>query len=314
MFVAMSRLRVLGFVLGTNAFARALSTSVTSNVKSRRSLPAPSVVFQDNHLLVVNKPAGWLSVPNPGDFSPKCLLSELKRKKLGGGSLQNFLLPLHRIDQPCTGLLILGKTSKAGTRVTTQWKKKKVQKEYLCVVPSVHLESLRDASTPIAKRPSTPDGDSSKGIYCLPGRILPQLPGKESRSVRIRPESDVATTEGRSVQLHWRQVPSTPINKDHEVALLQVTTTEGSRHMVRALLGSVGKCPICGDLRYGGKPGRERASSLPDRSVALHAYRVSFDPKALKLGSLETFDFHAPLPETWKSFFGIDQSVEKHIT
>ena len=77
--------------------------------------------------------------------------------------------------------------------------------------------------------------------------------------------------------------------------------------MIRALLGSVGNCPIFGDLRYGGKPGRSLVPSLPDLSVALHAYRLSFNPNTLKLGSLSTFDFSAPIPFAWKDFFDIEK-------
>lgn len=68
-------------------------------------LPEPTVVFTNNHLLFVNKPAGYHSQPNESieqKPSNKCLLSKLKARELGGGSANNFLLPMHRLDQPCT--------------------------------------------------------------------------------------------------------------------------------------------------------------------------------------------------------------------
>ena len=107
--------------------------------------------------------------------------------------------------------------------------------------------------------------------------------------------------------------------------------------MVRALLAQVGNCPIIGDLRYWTAPKRSRGAMdsssggdnenvathdrtgrgisysatndkgpLTDQSVALHAYGVYFDREQLQLGSLDTFEFRAPVPSTWKSYFGID--------
>ena len=71
-------------------------------------LPQPQSLYSDNHLLVVNKPPGWQvhgkgNGSGSGDETKKCLLTYLQTNKLGGGSKNDFLLPLHRIDQPCSG-------------------------------------------------------------------------------------------------------------------------------------------------------------------------------------------------------------------
>jgi 23S rRNA-/tRNA-specific pseudouridylate synthase len=113
--------------------------------------------------------------------------------------------------------------------------------------------------------------------------------------------------DGRLVSLQWEMLSI--IASAPEFTMLRVQTGDGSRHMVRALLAQVGKCPIQGDLRYG----TSNLLPLKDQSVALHAFRVSLDP-SLKLGSLETFDFEAPWPQSWKTFFGanLDAVVGKH--
>lgn len=264
------------------------------------TLEEPSVIYSDNHLLVVNKPPGWHSVPNPTK-SDKCLLTKLKDMGLGGGSNQDFLLSMHRIDQPCSGLLLFGKTSKAATRITTLWKEKKVQKYYLVAVPSAHFDAL--------VRNSVPCKGASKGYdwFTLQGILENREEGGvKQRSVRIRPMTESRSQKSqkeRNVSVNWKAVdiPKTKQSKTNPHTMLLVQTTDGARHVVRAILAQVGKCPIQGDLRYGGN--RETLRVLPDQSVALHAFRIHLDEK-LKLGSLSTFEFEAPFPASWESFFG----------
>ena len=257
------------------------------------SLEPPTVLFQDNHLLVVNKPAGWHSVPNPGPHSPKCLLSRLKQMKLGGGSNKDFLLPLHRLDQPCTGVILFAKTSKAATRVTSLWKRKLVEKEYLCVVQTDRVKSL-------LVNARDPQDCAGRCWYALWGTLHPS---RESRSVVVRSIGSHSNEHSgdRKVSVRFHVMDSEIKNCNY--LLLRVKTNEGSRHMVRAMLAQVGGCPIAGDMRYGFMDQK----SLRDRSVALHAFRLTLDPQ-LKLGSCDTFEFHAPLPHSWQEFFGLTYS------
>lgn len=281
-------------IIGRRSFLKAVSpprTGVHNLIRqsppSRAYSPLsdPTVIFSDNHLLVVNKPPGWHSVPNP-EFSKKCILTKLQKMRLGGGSKQDFLLPLHRIDQPCSGLLMLGKTSKAGTRITKLWKKKLVEKQYLAVVKSRRLPGLQHRSLPLAAN-----------WFCLRG-VMESRKSKDQRSVVIRPNQKASHDGGRSISIEWKVVVQGSTIDNPYVAVL-VRTSEGARHMVRALLAQVGKCPIEGDLRYD-----STASTLSDQSVALHGYRITLDNK-LQLGSLETHKFDAPIPSTWDHFFGI---------
>lgn len=87
--------------------------------------PSKSIVFSNNHIILINKPAGYHCQPNESNInakinvmttSSKCLVTTLKKEGVGGGSDGTFLLPLHRIDQPCTGAVLLAKNSKAGAR------------------------------------------------------------------------------------------------------------------------------------------------------------------------------------------------------
>jgi 23S rRNA pseudouridine1911/1915/1917 synthase len=264
-----------------------LRFSSSSSLPSQDLLP-PTLLYSNNHILVVNKPVGWHSVPNAED-SPKCLLSELKHNQWGGGSAKEFLLPMHRIDQPCSGVVMLAKTSKAASRITSHWKQKRVQKEYLCVVSTSRLRRLQQVSTVLPENNNDDDD-----WQALKGVMQPRL-SKTERSVVIHPPSVKST--GRPVDLSWKLVKETGGND--EFSMILVKSNIGARHMVRALLTQVGGCPIVGDVRYDAT-----SLTLKDQSVALHAYRVTLDDR-LQLGSLDTFEFQAPIPATWNAFFGI---------
>mmetsp|Transcript_25506 Transcript_25506/g.27373 ORF Transcript_25506/g.27373 Transcript_25506/m.27373 type:complete len:506 (-) Transcript_25506:231-1748(-) len=431
------------------------ATATTSTPASHRrlKLPSPTVIYSDNHLLIMNKPAGWHSVPNISNKKKKkqqqrqrnqqqvqqqnnsnnhnhntdtetnntdteerkCLLTYLKKKHLGGGSRHDFLQPLHRIDQPCTGIICFGKTSKATSRITTLWKKntttttptkkKKnyhpppVTKEYLCVVPTSRLDALEEASTSMtnASMTNTHSWQSLEGMMIKKSsysiekerrgrdhqqgyrdRDRPKSKGRsvyivrhkkhcrdndsdvesenESENIGISNNSQIRQQQ-RPVGITWRRirdndtddytivvVPNTTGMKTRnkkllhpEFTLLLVRTSEGARHMVRALLAQVGNCPIIGDVRYWvgprtttstttihnyhknnndndeytmedqySKKTLSPSSMLPDRSVALHAYGLSFDKTQLTLGTLSQFEFRAPIPSTWKLYFGLD--------
>ena len=78
-----------------------LKSKEYQNTKEQRLLE-PSIVFTNNHLLLVNKPPGYHSQPNESPSignNAKCMLTKLKSMALGGGSSKDFLLPMHRLDQ-----------------------------------------------------------------------------------------------------------------------------------------------------------------------------------------------------------------------
>ena len=384
-----------------------------SSSTSPSLLPAPTIIYSDNHILAVNKPPGWHSVPNipkqrkktgskhrtdSEDKSTntmsgkKCLLTLLQQRGLGGGSKNDFLVPLHRIDQPCTGILLFGKTSKAASRVTKVWKGKRIKKkcnnkqdvqqantagsiqlmtrrgvikDYLCVVPRSRLGAMEKASVSVndATDKNIHEIDHDEFSSSVRNSLAERTEWKQLDGLMLRQS---ANGQHESSRQHWQRKEQQRYYKDRlqkgrsvkiirtskiddfydynhntdnalmrpvhamwkvlqvptiepSYTLLLVRTSEGARHMVRALLAQVGECPILGDVRYW-KPKRSSSSNNPDkenenhddkgplkdRSVALHAYGVYFDQKQLKLGSLETFKFQAPVPPTWESFFGIN--------
>jgi len=235
-----------------------------------KDLVAPTVIFATNHLLIVNKSPGWLTVPTDKGWDQKSLIHRLQNLELGGGSKKDWLTPLHRIDQPCSGLVVLGKTTKACQRIQPLWRDGKVKKTYLVVLSQPHAQS--------------------HGWSNLEGHMIitsKKSLGSHKQAVQFTNEPYPNT---KYCQMRYRSLSPT---------LLQVSTNQGARHMVRALLHFHGY-RLAGDLRYGAN------RALEDHSVALHAFSIVF-PNELSLGDLEQKYFEAPIPATWEQYFGITQ-------
>ena len=96
----------------------------------------PTTIYEDNHLLVVNKPVNWLV---QGDKTGDPTLIDwskdyVKKKYKKPGNV--FLNPVHRLDRPVSGLVIFARTSKALTRLTALFRDQLIQKTYIAVVKS----------------------------------------------------------------------------------------------------------------------------------------------------------------------------------
>ena len=285
---------------------------------------------------------GWKSQPGNGAGGgggeqriedPKCLLSYLKSQSEGGGSKQDFVVPTHRLDQPCTGVLVFAKNGKAASRIQVAWSKKQVKKEYWVVVETGDdLDLLKRRSVPLSRenngkrsfrlsailkvnKSSQKGGGGRRGAKNAGGSVV---------VTPLSSEHDSREPDGRVCHIEWQQLlrlQSTPSGSRH---LLSVKTDTGAKHQVRALLGLHGGAPISGDLRYGNQNNsqfhrRHQAGvgrvdkPLPDGSVALHARSV-FLP-TVKLGGMEFLaeeSFVAPIPKRWAKFFDLREGDVKN--
>lgn len=313
-----------------SSFSGAAAASDTMFSSSASSLPRPTIIYSNHHLLVTNKPAGWHSIPNPSSPSHKCLLTYLKKQRLGGGSANDFLRPVHRVDQPCTGILLFAKNGKAASRIQKAWAKGEVVKEYLCVVEASSMNEVRKRSISLEDfQRITSDENLLKKYewgsagwidrdetYVLAG-VMHKGQGIGSVSVTpidlrvMEQQSNLSESidngsfgrGGRLCHLRYRHLASISDRRrgrSNKAHLLAARTATGARHQVRAILSAVGGCPIVGDLRYGAT-----RPALPDRSVALHA-RSLYMP-TVKLGGTDliTNPFAASIPFVWKDFFAL---------
>lgn len=305
------------------------------------SLHRPTILFQSNHLLVVNKPVGWRSVPNKEDEDTtnnnnninnddhKCLLQFLKKEQLGGGSKKDFLKPMHRIDQPCSGVLLFGKTTKAASRIQSAWQK--VEKTYYVVVLQSSLERYmqsldtmgnhqwddgqwRNLSGYMQRGTNQKSTSSPQPIEANRGWNVVMFPD----NLDNRKQYFTKSHEYRHCSLEWRFVWSQSSTTSHPcpqratttdtVILLEICTAQGARHMIRALLACYG-ITLLGDVRYSSSSHSNQRYALPDRSVALHAASLQL-PSTLRSPPLplQQQRFTAPLPKEWDTYFGITES------
>ncbi|WP_407405747.1 RluA family pseudouridine synthase [Chryseobacterium sp.] len=194
------------------------------------------IVYEDNHLLVVNKKVGQLvQGDKTGDES---LLESIKNFiKIRDEKPGNVFLGLvHRIDRPTSGLVIYAKTSKALSRLTQMVKNREVKKTYWAVVPK----------EPIPK--------SQRLVHYLKKN---EKNNKASIFTKV--------TEGAKESI----LTYTIIKTLENYMLLEVDLETGRHHQIRAQLSKTG-VPIKGDLKYGSP------RSNPDGGINLHARKLEF--------------------------------------
>jgi len=196
----------------------------------------PAILYEDNHLLVLNKPAGWLvQGDKTGDFTltdwGKAYLKEKYQKP---GAV--FLHPVHRIDRPVSGAVLFARTDKALTRLMRSFKQREVQKTYIAL----------SLFSPVSKE----------------GRLLHWLE-KQEKNNKVRVFHFAYPTAKESI-LDYQVLGESGL-----LTILEVHPITGRPHQIRAQLAAVG-CPIIGDLKYGAH------QPLEDASIGLHCRSMAF--------------------------------------
>jgi 23S rRNA pseudouridine1911/1915/1917 synthase len=202
------------------------------------------ILYEDNHLIVVNKPAGILV---QGDETGDQTLSDfvkqyLKNKYQKPGAV--FLGVVHRIDRPVSGVVVLARTSKALSRMNERFRTRDVEKTYLAIVEG------------------KPENSSATLVHWL----------RKNESANKVTVFKRETSDALRCELSYKNL----CNKNN-LALLEVKPVTGRSHQIRAQLSAMG-CPIYGDLKYGSE------NTMSDQSICLHAFRLTFQhPVSLQL-------------------------------
>ena len=194
------------------------------------------IVFEDNHLLVINKKAGQLvQGDKTGDLSLLDLIKNfIKVRDQKPGNV--FLGLVHRIDRPTSGLVIYAKTSKALSRLTQMVKNREIKKTYWAVVPKTEIPKKQ--------------------------RLINYLQKNEKNNkATVFPK---ATEGAKEAILNYELIKVLD-----NFQLLEVDLETGRHHQIRAQLSKIG-VPIKGDLKYGS------ARSNPDGGIHLHARQLEF--------------------------------------
>ena len=195
-----------------------------------------TVVYVDNHIIVVNKTASEIVQADKTGDTPlsETVKQYLKEKYQKPGNV--FLGVTHRLDRPVSGLVIFAKTSKALTRLNEMFRAGEVKKTYWAVVKNAPKESE--------------------------GELVHFLVRNEKQNKSYAYDKEVPNS--KKAVLDYRL-----IGRSENYYLLEVDLKTGRHHQIRCQLAKMG-CPIKGDLKYGSP------RSNPDGSICLHARRVRF--------------------------------------
>jgi 23S rRNA pseudouridine1911/1915/1917 synthase len=271
-----------------------------------------AVVYEDNHVLVVDKPAG-LATMGTEESAPSLardIKHYLKEKYKKPGNV--YLGIVSRLDAVTSGLIVFAKTSKAAGRLTTQFQERRVSKRYLAVVPSVRPQpanshgsgpwartvhdrwedwvwkddkahrmrgkiGVSESSTNASTLGCVPESEANRG----PSQV-PEPLGKPPSPIRGPGDQDA--TGVQLAALNWRLLAS---GAGHSLVLVHLET--GRKHQIRVQFALRGLA-IVGDRKYG-------SSETFSSGIALHSWALRFQHPVTR----ELLAFVAPPPATWRS-------------
>ncbi|MBI5266625.1 MAG: RluA family pseudouridine synthase [candidate division Zixibacteria bacterium] len=227
------------------------------------------IVYEDDHLAVVNKPAGMVTHPAAGNRTGTLVNALLHRfGTLAESSGMNRPGIVHRLDKSTSGLLVVAKTETAFAGLQKAIQERRVARTYWAIICGHMKETEGTIDLPIG------------------------------RSRSDRKKMSVTKTNSREAQTHYRVV-----ERFRSYDLLEITLGSGRTHQIRVHFSHLGH-PVLGDAEYGGRDSWHRGLSTPDRLLskkiltdltrqALHAIRLEFDHPVT--GKRITFE--AALPE-----------------
>lgn len=194
-----------------------------------------SILFEDNHIIVINKKASQITQGDKtGDTPlPDLIKAFLKEKYQKPGNV--FCGVVHRLDRPTSGVVIFAKTSKALERLNKQFQLKETRKTYWAIVEK------------------TPEKKS--------GTLNDFLKKNEQQNKSYVVGEN--TKDAKKAILHYQV-----IGQSDRYSLLEINLETGRHHQIRCQLANIG-CIIKGDVKYGAK------RSNPDGSISLHARHLS---------------------------------------
>ena len=254
-----------------------------------------AILYEDNHIIAVVKPAGILTQGDrTGDINLMDMVKDyLKEKYHKPGNV--FLGLVHRLDKPVSGIVLFGKNSKGASRLSEQFRNHTIQKTYHGIV--------------IGKL------DKEKGeIKEKVNKISFFAEGFTNKTDEELLEEIKKATKTRTAELSWEVVKS-----NDEYSLLKIMPKTGRFHQIRIQMANMGH-PILGDEKYGGPAAawsnvkspdgkvptkswtREEIGAVEDprlrRDIGLCATAISFKNATGE----KQINLEIPLPEDWEKY------------
>lgn len=227
-----------------------------------------SVIYEDEHILLVNKPEGILSQKAEADDIS--MVEEAQRYLLNNGavteeSLRTFRPSVvNRLDRNTSGILAVGKDLAGAQELSRLFKERSLHKYYYCLVKGQVKEKAR-----------------------IKGYLV-----KNEATNRVTVEKESIGKDSLPIETEY-----TPVDSDGELTLLKVLLVTGRTHQIRAHLSSIGH-PILGDHKYGDPALNGRAKEEYHLThQLLHAAILTFPELTGELSYLSGRTFTAPLPK-----------------
>ena len=194
------------------------------------------VLYEDNHIIVINKAAGEIVQGDKTGDESLCdtMKMYIKEKYAKPGNV--FIGLPHRLDRPVSGIVVFAKTSKALERLNRMFSEGSVKKIYWALTKGIPVPAEAELESWILRN------EKMNKSFSYP---------KEVKGAK------------RAV-LHYRLAAAS-----QNYNLIEVELKTGRHHQIRCQLSSIG-CPIKGDLKYGAQ------RSNPDGSISLHARYIEF--------------------------------------
>ncbi len=194
------------------------------------------ILYEDNHLIIVNKPAGLLV---QGDDTGDAPLSELTKKYIKEkyhkpGNV--FTGVIHRLDRPTSGCIVLARTSKALSRMTRLFADRSIKKTYWAVVSPL-LNRKRDT-------------------------LIHHIEKREDKNKVIC--SQVSNFRTKEAELSYKTLKTIGTQ-----AIVEIELKTGRKHQIRAQMSAIGSI-VVGDLKYGYPYPND------DKSICLHSRSLAF--------------------------------------
>lgn len=246
------------------------------------------IVFEDDQLIVVNKPAGMTVHPAPGSRSGTLVHALLYHCKDTLSGIGGVMRPgiVHRIDKDTSGLLVVAKTDRAHQYLSRQFAKHTVERVYICLTRSAPKPRSGRIESRIARSPQ-----DRKKMAVVRGTHQDMMSSEVGRH---------AVTNYKYIK-GFGQMPNASVGAPR-VSYLECRLETGRTHQIRVHLAHLG-CPLLGDPLYG----KQRAfnTTKTEEEIAVRDAIAAFKRQALHAATLgfkhpitkEFLSFNSPLPE-----------------
>lgn len=224
-------------------------------------MQTPAILYEDNALLVCNKPAGLMVEPDRNNF-PNLLQDAKNYLKIVTGEKKPYVQHLHRLDRPTSGIVLFTKQKEHLRNLSEQFAQRVVSKKYLALtkVAPLQLEGRLEHWHRKEKKKAVlvPEGTEFAEKAILEYKV--SLYEKVLDSDRNDKVSEMSVrSQSRTEQL-----------ESERFYLWEIKLHTGKYHQIRVQLASLG-CPILGDELYGS------TERYKPNAIALHAWKLTIN-------------------------------------